>query len=63
MNPAAVPTPPSYSHSRPIRRFETDPEKLRQARILAPKNSTEALIKKVSAGLAARKERGFSMTS
>jgi uncharacterized protein with NAD-binding domain and iron-sulfur cluster len=62
MNPAAVPTQPSSSQQT-TRRFETDPDKLRQARIRAPKNSTEALIKKVSAGLAARKERGFSMTS
>jgi hypothetical protein len=40
----------------------TDPKKLLAARVNAPKNSSAQFQQKLSAGIAARKERGFSMT-
>jgi hypothetical protein len=51
------------SFSPPTRRFVTDPKKLLAARVSAPKNSSAQLQQKLSAGIAARKERGFSMTN
>jgi hypothetical protein len=51
------------SFNPPTRRFVTDPKKLLAARVNAPKPSLAVSKARVSAGIAARKERGFSMTN